>query len=154
MRIQNVRIVKETVDPQLVRVFDETLEDFNQERRDGIVMTAANVGETIFFGAHATKVATSSLALKEKYLSAGNDTGHHPPSNSEHASWMDAPEADFGLSLFSICLASGAYAHIGHEIQQIKASLRSRRAKLLGELAPAIADQYHERTQQPDVPAP
>ena len=145
LHIENVEAVRDKVDNHLLREVETTQQDFQNERRDGAWMLAAQAGETLFFGAHIHKAGTSAISMVQEHAL---DT----PPQHEPETWMDHNEAAFGLSLFSIFMASGAYAHIGHEISSIRKTMKSQRAKVFEELYPEIAAQYRDRIENEDAP--
>ena len=138
IRIEHVEAIRDEVDDHLITELDSTQEDSKHERRDGMWMIGAQAGETLFYAGHIHSAATSGYNLVQHHI-----LGKPPETTPE--TWIDNDETAFGLSLVSMALASGAYAHIGREISLIKKSLRSRRAQVFGDLYPKIAAQYSER---------
>ena len=146
IRIEEVGSIHGKVDGHLIAELQTTLDDLNRERRGGLWMTGAMAGETLFYAGHAWNAANAAAGLVQPSPATAAETAAQ--------TWMDHDGMALGLSLFSMALASGAWAHIGREISLIKDEVASRRARAFDELYPQIANQYSERANGADADAP
>ncbi|MBL4804203.1 MAG: hypothetical protein JKY71_05000 [Alphaproteobacteria bacterium] len=138
--------VRDAADHNILEEIRVTKRDIKEQKVDGAVMGSAFVAESIFMGTHAYEAAHAGHEIYQEQFgeAAAGTTGPHPAP--EH-SWIDEPEVALGLSLYSIALASGAYAYLGREISSVKDTLQSRRARVLKELYPKAMEQYRAHMQ-------
>ncbi len=139
--------VQDAADHNILEEIRVTKRDIKEQKFDGGVMGLAFIAESVFMGMHGYETAHAGYEIYQEQFgeAAAGTTGPHP--EPEH-SWIDEPEVALGLSLYSIALASGAYAYLGREISSVKDTLQSRRAKVLKDLYPKAMEQYRAHREQ------
>lgn len=142
IKIEEHDHVHDAADHNILQEIKVTKADLGEQKRDGMIMGAAFTMEAGFMGAHAYEVAHAGHTLFEENFSDAVHADH------SHESWIDTPEAAVGLGIYSIFMASGAFAYLGREIASIKDTLQSRRARVLNELYPQAMEQYREYQEQ------
>lgn len=132
--IEDNKIVRDTVDPALIRQVAAARHDFRRQVFDGKIMTAGFAAETLFYASHWGELGINIWELT-KYFSDAS-----APHNGDITSTL----IHGGVALYSLMMVKGAYAEVGDDIRTIFNTAHSRRADML-EVYPEIERQYVER---------
>lgn len=129
--IEDNKIIRDTVDPALVRQVAVARQDFRRQVFDGKIMVAGFAAETLFYASHWGELSMNVLELTRGFSEAAAGHGHDATSAFVHG----------GVALYSLLMVKGAYAEVGEDIRNIFRTAHSRRAEML-DVYPEIERQY------------
>ena len=147
VRIEEHEVIHETVDSHIVQQIRDSKEDFKSLKWDARAMGAAFVCETGFYGAHIYEVYHALEKMNKYHDTEGNPIGGHV-----HENWVDNEGLTIGFAIYSMMMASGAYAYLAGEVGELRQKLESRRAEIL-KLYSIAEEQYaeHKNGNEPEA---